>query len=326
VLGIAVAMLKEPVYSSTEFDLMRTQRVKALQIPPTEPTQIAAENLQRHLSPFAKGDALYIPTREEELAAVEKVTIEDVRKFHDQFYGASAGALAVVGPVDPAGIQKTAAELLGVWNTPMPYRRIDARFKKTEMINQKVETPDKANAQFEAGVRFQMTDTDPDYPAMLLAGYMFGGPITSRISDRIRNREGLSYGAGARVTIPTDGDSALLSGTVSLNPVNGPKVEASFMDELRKTLRDGFTGPEVAASKKAYLDARMVSRAQDAALATLLAQRELQGRTLHWDEQLEQQIQALARDQINAVFQKHIDPAAVSIVKAGDFKSARVYQ
>jgi zinc protease len=100
----------------------------------------------------------------------------------------------------------------------------------------------------------------------------------------------------------------------------------SFMDELRKTLRDGFNGPEVAASKKAYLDARMVSRAQDAALATLLAQRELQGRTLQWDEQLEQRIQALAPDQINAVFRKHIDPAAVSIVKAGDFRSVQVYQ
>ncbi len=171
-----------------------------------------------------------------------------------------------------------------------------------------------------------MTDTDTDYPAMLLAGYMFGGPITSHISDRIRNREGLSYGANARVAIPTDGDSAMLAGTVSLNPVNGPKVEASFMDELRKTWKDGFTGSEVSGSKKAYLDARAVSRAQDGALATLLAQRELQGRTIQWDAQVEQRIQALTPDQINAVFQKHIDPAGVSIVKAGDFKSAHVYQ
>jgi zinc protease len=91
-------------------------------------------------------------------------------------------------------------------------------------------------------------------------------------------------------------------------------------------VRDGFTGPEVSASKKAYLDARMVARAQDAALATVLAQRELQGRTLQWDEQLEQRIQALTPDQINIVFRKHIDPAAVSIVKAGDFRSVQVYQ
>src|ERR1017187_7254444 len=73
--------------------------------------------------------------------------------------------------------------------------------KKTPLaaINQRIETPDKANAQFEAGLRFQMSENDPDYPAMPLAGYLFGGPITSHISDRIRNREGLSYGANARI-------------------------------------------------------------------------------------------------------------------------------
>ena len=155
--------------------------------------------------------------------------------------------------MDQAAVQKAAAELLGNWNTSMAYKPMAAAYKKMAPINQKIETPDKANAQFEAGVRFQMSENDPDYPAMLLAGYMFGGPITSRVSDRIRNREGLSYGANARVAIPAEGDSALLSGTVSLNPVNGPKVEASFKDELAKTLREGFTAAEVAEAEKVPL-------------------------------------------------------------------------
>ena len=200
------------------------------------------------------------------------------------------------------------------------------RIKPAGPINRKIETPDKANAQFEAGVRFKMSEDDPDYAAMLLAGYMFGGPITSHISDRIRNREGLSYGANARVAIPADGDSALLSGTVSLNPVNGPKVEFSFVDELRRTLKDGFTAAEVAEAKKAYLDSRMVSRSQDAALMNLLAQHEQEGRTMKWDEQLEKKIQSLTPDQINAAFRKHIEAADLSIVKAGDFKAAGVYR
>ena len=45
----------------------------------------------------------------------------------------------------------------------------------------------------------------PDYPAMVVASYMFGEPITSRVSNRIRNKEGLSYGANARLTIPDSG-------------------------------------------------------------------------------------------------------------------------
>jgi zinc protease len=209
----------------------------------------------------------------------------------------------------------------------MAYKPIVTSFKQPPAaINNKIETPDKANAQFEASLRFQMAEKDPDYPAMLLAGYMFGGPITSHISDRIRNREGLSYGANARIAVPAEGDSATLSGTVSLNPVNGPKVEFSFKDELVKTLKEGFTAKEVAESKKSYLDSRIVSRSQDGALLTLLASHEQLGLTMKWDEQLEQKIQALTPEQISGAFRKHIDAATLSIVKAGDFKSAGVYQ
>jgi zinc protease len=325
-MQLAVEMLKEPAYPEKEFELMKTARIKALENAPTEPTQLAAETLQRQLSPYSRGDVMYNATREEQLAEVQNLTLDDVKKFHDRFYGASFGVLAVVGPVDASEVQKIAAPLLGDWKTSMAYVRIEAKYKKADAINKKIETPDKANAQFEAGVRFKMAETDPDYPAMLLAGYMFGGPITSHVSDRIRNREGLSYGANARVAIPSEGDSSMLTATVSLNPANGPKVEFSYMDELKKTLKEGFTAAEVAGAKKAYLDSRMVARSQDAALMNVLAQHEQQGRTMKWDEQLEQRIQSLTPEQINAAFRKYIDPSAVSIVKAGDFKAAGVYQ
>jgi zinc protease len=144
--------------------------------------------------------------------------------------------------------------------------------------------------------------------------------------DRIRNREGLSYGASSRLQVPVEGDSAMLSGTVSENPANTPKVEFSFMDELRKTLKEGFNAAEVATAKKAYLDAQFVSRSQDAALLTLLAQHEQLGRTMMWDRDLEARIESLTPEQITAAFRKYIDPSQMSIVKAGDFKAAGVYQ
>lgn len=323
---LAVEMLREPAYAQADFDRMIQPRIKALENVPTEPTQLAAETLQRTLTPWNQGDVLYPAPREVQLAEMRKVTLDDVKKFHDQFYGANYGVFAIVGPVDQAAVKSAAAELLGNWNTAMAYQPIVAPYKPVPPVNRKIETPDKANAQFEAGLRLKLAENDPDYPAMLLAGYMFGGPITSRVSDRIRNREGLSYGANARITVPAEGDASLLSGTVSLNPANGPKVEASFKDELDRTLKDGFTAKEVAEAKKAYLDARMVSRAQDAALLTLLASHELLGRTMKWDEQLERKLQALTPEEVNAAFRRHVDASALTIVKAGDFKAAGVYQ
>jgi zinc protease len=325
-LKLAVEMLREPVYPQDDFDRIKTQRAKALELAPTEPNQLASERLNRHLSPLAKTDAQYNPTREEQLLEVQKVTLSDAKKFHDDFYGANHGVLAVVGPVDPAAIQKQAAALLGNWNTSKTYKSLVIPFKKTDPINLKIETPDKANAVFMAGQRFKLSQNDPDYAAIVLASYMFGETITSRISDRIRNREGLSYGANARLTVPAEGEAAMLSGTVSLNPAVGPKVESSFMDELKKVYDAGFTAAEVDAAKKAYLESRMVGRSTDGALLALMVSHEQLGRPFTWDSDLEARIQSLTVEQINAAFRKHIDPNSVSIVKAGDFNTAGAYK
>ena len=192
-------------------------------------------------------------------------------------------------------------------------------------MNLKIETPDKQNATFDAGLNVAMKDTDPDYPAMVLANYIFGGSITSRMEDRIRNREGLSYGAGSSFGAPVEGNEATFRATASSNPKNTPKVEASFRDELAKTLAGGFTGKEVAEAKKAIRDQRIVGRSQDQQLLRLIATREEYERTLDWDTQMDAKLDALTADQVTAAFRRHVDASAVSIVKAGDFKAAGAY-
>jgi zinc protease len=145
------------------------------------------------------------------------------------------------------------------------------------------------------------------------------------MEDRIRNREGLSYGAGSSFGAPVEGNEARFGANATSNPKNTPKVEASFKDELAKTLAEGFTATEVAEAKKAFLDQRRVGRSQDQQLLRLISTREEYGRTLDWDTQMDAKLEALTVDQVNAAFKKHVDASAISIVKAGDFKAANAY-
>ena len=105
-----------------------------------------------------------------------------------------------------------------------------------------------------------------------------------------------------------------------------PKVEAAFNEELARALKDGFTADEVAKAKKAWLDERAVARAEEASIAGLLMVRERWGRTLEWDAKSEAAVAALTPERVNEAFKRHVDPAAISIVKGGDFKKAAVYQ
>jgi zinc protease len=325
-LRLAAEILREPSFPDAEFDQAKKQRIAGIESRRTEPAPLAQLALARALNTYPRNDVRYVGTLDEDVEDANKVTLDDVKKFHQQFYGTSHGELVIVGQFDQAAFSKVAAELFGTWTSPAPYQRITTSFHKTAAVNLKIDTPDKANAQFEAAIALPMRDIDPDYPAMVLANYIFGGSITGRVPDRIRNREGLSYSVSTGFSAPADGDSAQFSAGAISNPKNAPKVESSFQDELAKTVSGGFTATEVAEGKKAWRDARRVGRSQDQQLVRLIAAREEYERTLDWDTQMDAKVEALTVDQINAAFKRHVDPAALSIVKAGDFKAAGVYQ
>jgi zinc protease len=318
-------ILKEPAFPETDFEQIRQQEINAIDRGRTEPTTLAAQALQANLSPFPRTDIRHPRTIDEEIEDLNKVTLDDVKRFYAQFYGASQGDLVVVGALKTDELQKAAAELFGAWKSQSAYAKVESKYLPVTPINTKIETPDKQNAQFSAGLRIQMRDTDPDYAAVVLANYMMGGDITARWPDRIRNREGLSYGASSAFSAPWDGDAAILSASIISNPKNSPKVESSFRDELRKTLAEGFTQKELDAAKSAIHDARVLGRSGDAAILGLIMTRAEQERTLAWDTQLDEKLAALTLDQVNAAFRKHVTNS-FSVVQAGDFKKAGVYQ
>jgi zinc protease len=275
---------------------------------------------------FTPTDARYPRTIDERIAELKKVTLDDVKRFHSQFYGASNGVLIVLGQYEPEPLMKAAAELLGSWKSANAYKQLSTPFRQAAAANVKIETPDKQNALFQAGLRVRLSQDGPDYPALLIANSMFGGSLGARMPNRIRNVEGLSYSVGSRFMAPEPGDGALFSGSAISAPQNTPKVEASFKDELVRTLKSGFTSEELVTAKRAYRDQLTVARSQEQGLLRTIAAREEAGRTMKWDQEMDAKIQSLTLEQVNAAFRRHIDPDSLAIVKAGDFSKAGVYR
>ena len=325
-MRLAADMLRNSVFPDSEFDTVKKQRVTAIENGRSDPGQIAMRAMARTLSPYPRTDPRYTGTVDENLDDTNKVTRDDVKKFYTQFYGASHGQMVVVGQFDTAAVQKAAAELFGDWTNDAPYQRIAGEYRKIAPTNVKIEAPDKADATWVAGLNLEMNDADPDYPAMVLANFMFGGSITSRMEDRIRNREGLSYGAQTGFSANSEGNLARFQARATANPANMPKLEAIFKEELAKAIAEGFTDQEVAEAKKSFHDQRVVGRSQDAQLVSLIATREDFGRTLDWDTQMDAKVEALTTAQINATFRKRVDPVGITIIKSGDFKKVGAYQ
>ena len=64
-----------------------------------------------------------------------------------------------------------------------------------------------------------------------------------------------------------------------------------------------------------------MARSNDEALAGRLASYLLLGRSFAWDQQLEARIAALTPRDVLEALRRYLDPAKLSIVKAGDFSS-----
>jgi zinc protease len=325
-LRLAAEILREPAFPDSEFETIRQQRLAGLESGKSDPQSLAITAIQRRLVDYPVGDIRHVSTAEEQIDDFKKVTLDDARKFYQQFYGISEGELAISGQFDPQEVQKVVTELFSDWKASVPYKRPLTPYRKAEVANLKIETPDKQNAMFVAGMNTKMSDEDADYPAALIANYILGGSFSARLVTRIRHKEGLSYSVQSSLGAPTKDDGGTFMGFAISAPQNAPKVEDSFRDEISKTLKDGFTDDEVSAAKKAWLQERFVQRSQDQSVAGLLSARARFDRTLKYDETLETQVNALTTAQVSEALRHHVDPAAMVIVKAGDFKKASVYQ
>lgn len=89
-----------------------------------------------------------------------------------------------------------------------------------------------------------------------------------------------------------------------------------------KALKDGFTPEEVAKAKAGMLQERHVARADDGGLAGTLSSYAHINRSLHYDAEFERYVEALTPEEIVTTMRKYIDPAKVTVMKAGDFAGA----
>jgi len=325
-LRLVAEVLRQPAFPENEFEQLRQQRIAGVEASKSDPQALASLELARHMRPYPRGDVRHAGTFEEQIEDLKKVTLDEVRAFYSKFYGASNSELVISGQFDPAATEKLAAELFGDWKSPSPFQRVLIPYKKIEAVNQKIETPDKENSMFLASAPLQINDEDPDFAALTIANYILGGSGSSRLFSRIRTKEGLSYGVGSQLSAPTKDDGGALLVYAICAPQNAPKVEASFKDEVARTVKDGFTAEELADAKKAWLDEIMVERSQDRVLLATLLSRERFDRTMKWDADLEAKVSALTLDQVSSAFRRRVDPATFTVIKAGDFKKAGVWQ
>jgi zinc protease len=321
VLGLLKQIVREPTLPADEFEILRRQRVAGYEEQLTDPQALAIVRVRRTVSPYDKNDVRYIPTIEEDIQRYNTLAHDKVKKLYDDFLGSQAGELAIVGDFDPAESLKLLRGTFAGWRAGQSYARIGRMtFPQVPGSSQQIITPDKANAVYVAGEVFAMKDSDADYPAIVMGNYVLGGgSLSSRLGDRVRQKEGLSYGVGSFISADSLDARTSLTLTAICNPKNIQKVNAAISEELAKLLADGVTAAELEQAKQGYLQQQQVARTSDSALVSMLADCLYVDRTMAFYSELEKNVAALTPPQVHEALKKYIDPKRLVIVDAGDF-------
>ncbi|MEM4990826.1 pitrilysin family protein [Collimonas sp. H4R21] len=323
-LKLAASVLKQPRLDPAEYERLRKEALVGLEASRNEPNTLAAEAIAQHFNKYPQGHWLAAQTVDQQIAAIQATPLAEVSAFHHDFYGASQGELAIVGDFDVAAVTKVVQEEFGDWKSAAPYQRVIRQNFDVAPLQKTINSPDKENGFYVARQNLDMRDDDADYPAMMVANYLFGGGgLKSRLIDRVRQKEGLSYGIGSSLDISSISRAGRFSVQAIAAPQNLGKVDLAVKEELARALKEGFSAEELARAKSGILQENQNARAQDSALSAGWARLLDIDRTFAWSKQVEGKISALTVEQVNAAFRKYIDPARISVVIVRDEAKAK---
>jgi zinc protease len=321
-LAVAAEMLRQPSFPEKEFDQVKRQVLTAIDTQRSDPQSLASLSIGRHLNPYPPEHWFYTPTLEERTERTRAATLDEARRCHLDLVGASHSELVVVGDFDPNEVAALAERLFGDWKNPAPYARIPQRHFQVEPVDRTIETPDKANAVYRAGLNLRLRDDHPDFPALVLGNYLLGGTSDARLPRRIREKEGLSYSVGSWLSASAQDEVGEFGVYAIYAPQNRARLEQAVREEIARALAEGFGKDEFENARKGLLEARKVARNTDSALAARLLSYAAVGRTFEWDRALENRIAALTPEDVRDALRRHVRVDGISTVKAGDFSKA----
>jgi zinc protease len=273
------------------------------------------------LNPHPKDDVRYVPTLEESIALVEATTLDQIKKLYADQIGGTEGELVIVGDFDAEKTPGLVDKILDGWKSSVAYKRIDRKGQITTPAEKIViNTPDKENAVYVAGHALAMRDDDPDYAGMEVGNFLLGGgTLSSRLGDRVRQKEGLTYGVQSVFTADDRDPYGRFLVYAICAPQNIDKVDKAIKEELERILKDGVSQTELDDGVKAFLNEAKTSRGDDSRLVSLVSSELAAGRTLKFLSEFEKKVGALTPADVNKALKNQIDLKRMVIIRAGDF-------
>lgn len=314
VISILAEELRETAFAEEEFAKLKKQisgdLQRAMESTDYRASQAFAE------SAFPVGHPNYSPPTKDFIAAVQTATLDELKKFHADYYGPAQATLVAVGDIDPDVVKSAIAAAFQGWTGGKKmgdFPKTEAPDKSKEQV---IAMADKPNVTVVIGEPSGMKYSDPDAIALRVATAVLGRGFTGRLMANVRDKEGLTYGIDAALS-----NDSFASGEWRIEASFAPQLleqgMASTKRELEKWYHDGVTSAELERVKSNLVGTFKVGLATTDGMSATLLETIHRGLDVAWLDEYPKRVGSLSLGEVNAAIKKHLHPDKIITIKAG---------
>jgi len=312
-LNLLAETLIQPVFPKKEIEKLRAQILTGMAISAEDTSDMASETFDKILyngHPYGRPD-------EGTPETIERITRDDLVRFHREHYGPRGMVIAVVGAVEADEAVRQVKRALGGWQVKDQKQALEIPdvklLKKTIRKHHRI--AGKSQSDIVMGTNGPRRKDAEYMPAVLGNNVLGQFGMMGRIGESVREKAGLAYYAYSSLYTGIGPGSWEVSAGV--NPKNVDKAIELILTELKRFIEKGITEAELADSKANFIGRLPLSLESNGGVAGALLYIQRHNLDMDYYLQYADLVNEVTRDDIRITAQKFIDPNKLAIAVAG---------
>jgi predicted Zn-dependent peptidase len=307
--ALVADVAQHPLFPESELPRLKNDALRQLAIAKSVPQNMALERFRKILY----GDHPYgivFPTQE----SIEKTTVDTIKKFYGENFGAARAHLYVAGRFDAAAVKKTIAESFGKWEKG-PAPATDVPKVKPEHVLDVTDRPGAAQSTLYVGLPVPDA-TSPDNIQLTVMNALLGGSFGSRITSNIREQKGYTYSPFSQISRRYH-DAYWAEVADVTTKFTGPSLKEIF-GEIERLQKEAPSEGELKGIETYLSGIFVIQNSSRGALIGQLRYVDLQGLGEDYLKTYVQKVNAVTPAQVQEMTKKYIKPEEMTIVVVGD--------
>lgn len=302
-----LAVLKNPKFEQSQFDLIKSQSLSVLDRPYTEPETVAALTISRILETYQPGDLRYHFEPDLAKQQMQATTVEKVKQLYQNFFISNHAQIAITGDYQTATMLQLIQQELGSWKAKLPYQRLSSDYQAYSAQKIHALSEQREFGNYQAILTFPAGADHPDAPALIVFSYILGdSQLSSRLAQELREKNALVYSFGSGLNLDDWVNSGALTIEANYTAGKSTQVSQGVYKVLNDLLSQGVTEQELEAAKANILKKRVTALEDERNIHQMLTPQLERNRDLLFREKRDQALEKLTKADVDAVIKKYI--------------------